>query len=198
MRSGDGCRGRRRRGDGRSSSAMIDASCSNVAPSVVPVPAVCSSRIIVLLRRRRAAELEQPVRRSRRQPLRFIARSCRAPGCRTTPSRPSASARSSSSPIASIDCWRSTGFVAGEVDQIAGVRHHRTGCRPPSTFGAGTRRTLLARKLAARATGWRSSRRSASASQPVNDRALHRRAASHARHRHVRARAERTLTEANG
>ena len=32
--------------------AMIDASCSNVAPSAVPWPAVCSSRTIVLPRRR--------------------------------------------------------------------------------------------------------------------------------------------------
>ena len=59
------------------------------------------------------------------QPVAPRCRSCTSPGCMTSPSRPSASARSSSSPSAAIDCARSAGARGGDVDQIAVVRDDR-------------------------------------------------------------------------
>ena len=56
-----------------SSCAMIDASCSNVAPSDVPWPAVCSSSTIVLPRRRSRSSSSSAVG-DQREPVRFAAR----------------------------------------------------------------------------------------------------------------------------
>ena len=47
------------------------------------------------------------------------------PGWMTTPSSPSACARSSSSTKASIDSRAQRGIGGGEIDQVAGVRHGR-------------------------------------------------------------------------
>ena len=55
------------------------------------------------------------------------------PGCMTSPSSPSDSARSSSSPSASIDFRRSAAIGGGEVDQVAVVRDDRADARSACT-----------------------------------------------------------------
>jgi hypothetical protein len=68
--------------------AMIDASCSNVAPSAVPCPAVCSSSTIVPPRRRCRTSSSKPsaISSSPSASLPCV----KQPGCSTTPINPSA------------------------------------------------------------------------------------------------------------
>ena len=95
-------------------------------PRLVPWPAVCSSRIIVPPR-----DASSAARRglgNQRRPSRSVP-AVNDPGCMTSASRPSGSARSSSSPKASIDLRAERGIGGGEVDQITVVRDDRVDAR---------------------------------------------------------------------
>ena len=80
---------------------------------MLPWPAVCSSRIIVFPRGRAFSTSVSALEIS--ESACSVGAASRAPGCSTTPSKPSASARSTSSPSAAIDCARNASLVVARL-----------------------------------------------------------------------------------